>query len=234
MKKNLIIPVLLICLSPWAAQAIPEPVLNLQADTSSITDISSAARSLKLHGTESGWNNVGLIIPSAGVRIIFDKNDPLFSLGDCTWLLQCIIKDPTAWESPYSLGGRWEPNTNERVIALAANGPDGRLRGNLSTNGEAKAGTIVAASPEPPLPAEEWISIVFTYKAGKSLSTRIFSRDGSLLGERTYREDIPDKLYDAPADFTLGSPKEVGLEVKSLRVWDEALTEHDIMRLLGR
>ena len=235
MKKQL----LPLFASAWLALpllgAADEPILNLEVQRhGDIEDVSTIGRTFSQRGIESSHEPKACSIQRSGaITISYDESDPLFSDGDCTWILHCRLLSPTDWNSAYSLAGRWKTSDNDRVIALAVNGPDGKARFSLSNDGHARPGSITGAHLPDSVPTGEWIYLVGTFKAGQFLSLEMYDSSGYQLSEVSIYQYVPEKLFSSEAPFSMGSPREAGLEFKSFRVWDEALSSSSVKAALS-
>jgi hypothetical protein len=203
-----------------------EPILDLEVENAkTLVDSSRFARTIELKNVTAGAEGKDLLLgdPQA-VTIPYEEGDPLFRSGSFTWIIRCNLMDIPA-QANYSLAGRWESTTDQRVNNLAINGNDGTLSFAVSSDGT--SGSIVTCNQIEPLPSEP-VTIVARFKAGEYVRCDVFDSKGKLLFKRMNGSDVPTVTTKAPIPFTIGAPQRNGFSLTRFRIWNDSLSDRQV------
>jgi hypothetical protein len=219
----------LACLSISAsslnAQSIPEPVLNIQAGNGMAVDKSEKAR--ELTELPAGSNNTCVALNSEkAIEIPYAEGDPLFSTAEFTWILRAKFSNPGVPEIFTSVMGRWFFASNDRSAALILD-PNKIIRFNLSSDGTSQ--NCLSEGGGYAIPEDQWRIFVFRWKQDELASLSIYGNDGMhLQTHKTAQKFLLPSIKQVSQPFLIGAPAKYGMEIKSVKVFDRALTEEEL------
>ena len=219
----------LACLSISAssvnAQSIPEPVLNIQAGNGMAVDKSEKAR--ELTELPAGSNNTCVALESEkAIEIPYAEGDPLFSTAEFTWILRAKFSNPGVPEIFTPVMGRWFAASNDRSAALMLD-PNKTMRFNLSSDGTSQK--VLTEGGGYAIPEDQWRIFVLRWKQGELASLSIYGNDGMhLQTHKTAQKFLLPSIKQVSQPFLIGVPAKYGMEIKSVKVFDRALTEEEL------
>ena len=219
----------LACLSISAsslnAQSTPEPVLNIQAGNGVAVDKSEKAR--EIAELPAGSNNTCVALESEkAIEIPYAEGDPLFSTAEFTWILRAKFSNPGVPEIFTPVMGRWFAASNDRSAALILD-PNKMILFSLSSDGTSQK--VLSEGGGYAIPEDQWRIFVLRWKQGELASLSIYGNDGMhLQTHKTAQKFLLPSIKQVSQPFLIGAPAKYGMEIKSVKVFDRALTEEEL------
>jgi|GEM_PF-2360610 len=228
LQTALLAAVGLLVFHPFPASAA-DPILDIGiAKNDRIVDSSRLKRKLETAGA-SVYEKEGFAALSryGAIKVPFKDGDPFFEGKKTTWMLRCKFDD-LLYSSSYTIAGRWDHGTDDRIIAFTIS-PEkgGHPRFHVASQGTLDSSQAVVLKEG--IMAGTWITIVGRYKPGLELSVQAFDEDGGEIGSAVMRSGIPSRLFESDIPFSLGGPKGVGMQFTRFRAWDSVLSDQEVV-----
>ena len=207
------------------AQSPLAPVLNIQAGNGVAVDKSEKARNLA--ELPPGSNNSCVALKSANaIEIPYAEGDPLFSTAEFTWILRAKFSNPGVPDIFSPVMGRWFAASNDRSAALILD-PNKLMRFNLSSDGTSQK--VLSEGGSYAIHEDQWRIFVFRWKQGEQAALSIYGNDGMhLQTHKTAQKFLLPSIKQVSQPFRIGAPANYGMEIKSVKVFDRALTEEEL------
>lgn len=206
---------------------VQSPVLDLRLKQGRFEDVVDARREIVQPQLEVHEQGKAALVNSGPIQIKAKQGDPLLHRGAQTWLMRMKLQ-AAATTDFFPVLGQWRAAGNQRMIAfILKGGEQPALAFHMTPDGlvTSQANAIL---PQPP-PLGEWITVVGRFTPGKEVAIFAFDDKGSELGRAKYSRMVPSSVFSAPVNLSLASAPGSGMQVSSVKIWDQALSDEQVV-----